>query len=180
MSRQHLVERLIDLEDRVYRLYCTFGDCMTFQAGVRFLWKCMAEDERRHLTTLQRSEQLVDLAQAPPAIPEKTFVEVTAKLEAAELAVQRAELTLDEAFRHALSLESSELNRLDESWFHSFPPAVGEILSLLTPPEDEHIRRLVEAVQAFSQDTRLHDQATQMWIAHQRRKDRAPNKTPLT
>ena len=169
MNPHQLLERLIELERRVHRIYCALGDCPTFQAGVRFLWKCLAEDERRHLATLQRSEQLLNLAQAPPAIAEEVFIDVTAKLEAAEHAVQQSELTLDEAFQHALNLEGSELNRLDESWFGSFPPAVRDVLGLLAPTEDEHLRRLVEAVQTSSQDRGLHDQATQLWIDHQRR-----------
>lgn len=168
MKPQHLLERLVDLERRVYGIYCTLGDCTTFPAGVRFFWKCMAEDEHRHLAILHRSAQLLDLVESPPSVPEEILTEVEAKIAAAETALQSSDIPLDDAFRQALVLESSELNRLDEDWFHGFQPAIGEMLRLLAPGEDEHLRRLVEAVQASSHDKALHDQATQMWIAHQR------------
>ena len=179
MNPQHLLERLIDLERRVYRIYCTLGDCTTFQAGTRFFWKCMAEDEQRHLAVLQRSAQLLDLVESPPSVPEEILTDVDAKIEAAEIAVQSSGIPLDDAFRHALVLESSELNRLDEVWFHGFQPAIGEMLRVFAPSEDEHLRRLVEAVQASSHEKALHDQATQIWIAHQQHQSGSAERNPL-
>ena len=179
MNPHHLLERLIDLERRVYRIYCTLGDYTTFQAGTRFFWKCMAEDEQRHLAVLQRSTQLLDLVESAPSVPEEILTDVEAKIEAAEIAVQSSDIPLDDAFHHALVLESSELNRLDETWFQGFEPAVGEVLRLLAPGEDEHLRRLVEAVQASSDEKALHDQATQIWIAHHQRRSDAAERNPL-
>jgi len=130
----------------------------------------MAEDERHHLAILERSAGLLDVMDAPPEVPEEVLVGVATKLVAAEAAVQRPDLSSDEALRQALILESSELNSLDEAWFGGFRPTLGSLLQAMAPEEEVHIRRLVEAAQAFSADTALHAQATAVWVAYQQQR----------
>jgi hypothetical protein len=96
------------------------------------------------------------------------FHEIDQQVTAAEEAVSRTDVSADDALRHAMRLESSELNRLDESWFHTFPPSLGALLTLLTPENNLHLRHLVEAVHASSADKALHEQATSLWVKHQR------------
>jgi len=131
--------------------------------AVRCFWHCMAEDERHHLALLERSGGLLDLMESPPEVAEEVFAGIEAKITAAEAAVQRAGLSTDEALRQALILEGSEVNGLDEAWFHSFRPALGSLLQALIPEEEVHIRRLVEAVHTFSTDTALQHQAAVLW-----------------
>ena len=170
MSPRLLLDRLIDFERRARRLYLALGDRAEFPAELRFFWNCMAEDERHHLAILERSAGLLDLMESPPTVSEDTLAAVEAKVATAEAAVRRPELSADEALRQALSLEGSELNSLDEAWFQGFRPTLGSLLQAMAPEEEVHLRRLVEAAQAFSVDKALHNQATAVWAAYQQQR----------
>jgi rubrerythrin len=170
MNPRLLLDRLIECERRVRRVYLTLGDRTDFPAEVRFFWNCMAEDERHHLAILERSASLLDLMDSPPETSEEALTGVAAKIAAAEAAVERPDLSSDEAFRQALNLESSEPNSLDEAWFGGFRPTLGSLLQAMAPEEEMHIHRLIEAAQAFSADTALHSQAVEVWLAYQQQR----------
>jgi hypothetical protein len=177
MSPRGLLERLAECERRVRRLYLNLGDRTTFPAEVRFFWNCMAEDERHHLAILERSAGLLDLMESPPQVNDAQLSTVEATVAAAETVVERPEVGSDDAFRQALVLEGSELNRLDEEWFRGFRPTLSILLQAMTPEEEIHIRRLVEAVHAFSRDKALQQQAATLWITYQQQQSGA-SKTP--
>jgi len=167
MNPRGLVERLADFERRVHRLYLSLGDRATFSAEVRFFWNCMAEDERHHLAILERSIGLLDLMESPPQASEARLNRVEATVTAAEAAIGQPEVSSDEAFRQALILEGSELNSLDAAWFQGFRPTLSALLQAMTPEEEVHLRRLVEAVHAFSTDKALQQQAATLWTTYQ-------------
>jgi hypothetical protein len=93
-----------------------------------------------------------------------------AKVGAAEAAISRSDLSSDEAFRLTLMLEDAELNSLDEAWFQGFRPKQGSLLQVMLPEEEVHIRRVVEAVQAFSTDEVLQRQAAALWSTYERQR----------
>jgi len=167
MTPRGLLERLADFERRVLRAYLSLGDRATFPAEVRFFWNCMADDERRHLAILERSAGLLDMMDIPPSISTPTLAAVETKVAAAEAAMTRVGLTNDEALQQALILEGSELNSLDDDWIRGFRPALGALLQAMMPEEAAHIRRLVKAVQAFSADAALQQQAAALWSTYQ-------------
>ena len=117
---------------------------------------------------LERSRHLIDPQETVPQAPGTVFREVDLQVTAAEEAGGSTDVSADDALRHAMLLESSELNRLDESWLHTFPPPLGALLTLPTPEDNLHLRRLVEAVHAFGTDKALHEQATSLWVKYQR------------
>jgi len=166
MTPRGLLERLVDFERRIRRLYLTLGDQTAFPADVRFFWHAMAEDERHHLAILERSAGLLDLMDVPPQASEQTLSTLEAKVAAAEAAAARPQLSSDEALTQALILEGSELNSLDEAWFGGFRPTLGALLQAMWPEEEVHIRRLVETVQTFSTDPALQQQAAALWSAY--------------
>jgi hypothetical protein len=167
MGPRGLLERLADFERRVRHVYLSLGDRATFPAEVRFFWNCMAEDERHHLAILERSAGLLDLMHSPPQVSEARLNRVEATVAAAETAMGQPEVSSDEAFRQALLLEGSELNSLDAAWFQGFRPTLNALLQAMTPEEEIHLRRLVEAVPMFSTDKALQEQAATLWTAYQ-------------
>lgn len=177
MMPRGLLERLVDFERRIRRVYLMLGDRTAFPAEARFFWNSMAEDERHHLAILERSVGLLDLMELPPQVSERTLSAIEAKVVAAEVAVERSELSNDEAFTHALILEGSELNSLDEAWFGGFRPTLGALLHVMWPEEEVHIRRLVEAVQTFSTDATLQQQAAVLWSAFNQQYSRSSEHT---
>jgi hypothetical protein len=177
MNPRVLFERLADFERRVRHLYLGLGDRVTFPAEIRFFWNCMAEDEQHHLAILERSVGLLDLMAAPPHVDAAQLDRVEATVRAAEATLSHPEVSSDDAFRQALLVEGSELNRLDAAWFAGFAPPLRVLLQAMTPEEDIHLRRLVEAVHAYSKDKALHQQATMLWMTYQRQHPRTL-KTP--
>lgn len=163
MTPYGLLEHLVDFERRIRHLYLRLGDRASFPAEVRFFWNAMAEDERHHLAILERSAGLLDLMEAPPQVSEHTLATLEAKIAAAEAAVARPELSSDEALTHALILEGSELNNLDEAWFGGFRPTLGSLLQAMWPEEEVHINRLVEAARTFSASAAVQQQAVALW-----------------
>jgi hypothetical protein len=130
----------------------------------------MAEDERRHVLVLQRSTTVQDLQESTPVGSDDLFQEIDQQLAAAEADLGQIDIGVDEALRHAVRLESLELNRLGDAWFHSFPPALRTVLTALLPEDNVHLRHLLEAVHAFSSDKALHEQAVSLWMKYQRLK----------
>src|SRR5882672_2382812 len=178
MSPRSLLERLADFERRVRHLYLSLGDRATFSAEVRFFWNCMGEDERHHLAILERSTGLLDLIELPPQVSEAQLNSVEATVTAAEVAIGKSEVSSDEAFRQALILEGSELNSLDTAWFQGFRPTLSALLQAMTPEEEIHLRRLVEAVHAFSTDKALQQQAAILWTTYQHQQSGALEMPP--
>lgn len=170
MTPRGLFERLIDFERRVRRLYLQWGNTADFSAELRFFWNCMAEDEQHHIAILERSVGLLDMMKSPPQISDDSLSAVEEKIAAAEAAARQATLSGDEALRHALILEGSELNRLDETWFRAFRPTLTTLLQAMMPEEEVHLRRLVEVVHELSSDEALQDQATALWSSYQRQR----------
>lgn len=168
MKPEEFLARLLDYERRVGNLYRALGNHASFPVDLRSFWHRMAEDERHHVAVLERSRHLINLQQAAPQAADSVFHEIDQQVAAAEAAVSHTDLSVDEALRYAMRLESSELNRLDGSWFHTFPPSLSAMLTLLTPEDNVHLQRLVEAVHAFSLDKALHEHATSLWVKHQR------------
>ena len=168
MTPRSLFERLIDFERRVLQLYRQWGNTKEFSAEMRFFWNCMAEDEQHHIAILERSVSLLDMIDEPPHISEESLSTVAEKIAAAETEAQQKTLSSDEALGHALQLEGSELNRLDEAWFRAFRPTLTTLLQAMMPEEEIHLRRLVEIVHELSVDKALQEQATALWSAYQR------------
>ena len=169
MDPQILLEQLIDFERRVRRLYLAYGNRSEFPAEIRFFWDNMAEDERGHAAILQRSAGFLDLIESPPHVSEQTLAHIAAKITHAEADVGQPQLSSDEAFHQALLIEGSELNSLDEAWFHGLRPALGTLLRAIAPEEEDHIRRLVGAIHAFSMDKARRNQAADLWVAYLRK-----------
>ena len=153
------IERLLNLERRVCHIYQTLAGNESFAAEARAFWRDMAEDEKQHHIILERSAGLLNFAAEPPDLSQAQIQQLQATLEAAEYACGRPEVTSDEALRHALALESSELNQLDDKWLSGFHPKLTSLSNALLPAHDIHLRRLADAVAKFSADETLHRQA---------------------
>jgi hypothetical protein len=130
----------------------------------------MAEDEQRHAAVLERSPASLTVMDSPASASENALAILEAKVGAAEAAVRHTELSRDEALRLTLMLEDSQLSSLDEIWFQGLRPTLGSLLQMMLPEEETHIRRVVEAVQAFSTDQALHHQAAALWATYERQR----------
>ena len=170
MTPRGLFERLIDFERRVRHLYQQWGKRAEFSADLRFFWNCMAEDEQHHIAILERSVGLLDMMESPPQISEESLSAIETLIATAEAAARQEKLSNEEALRHTLLLEGSELNQLDETWFRAFRPTLTTLLQAMMPEEEVHLRRLIEVVHELSADKALQEQAASLWSAYQRQR----------
>lgn len=170
MDPSLLLDRLADFERRVFQVYEALTERSEFPSAVRFFWTCMAQDERCHAAILERSHPALKVTESPPETSENAIAILEAKVEAAEAAVRRPDLSSDEAFRLTLMLEDAELNTLDEVWFHGLRPTLGSLLETMLPEAEVHVRRVVEAVQTSSLDHTLLRQAAMLWSTYERQK----------
>ncbi|MBM4255051.1 MAG: hypothetical protein FJ147_04050 [Deltaproteobacteria bacterium] len=173
MTTLEFLHRLLECERRVSAVYRTFGNCPTFASELRAFWQQMAEDERRHVFILQRSTTVLDLRAADAQMSPDAFSAIEQQLADAEMLLGQPNISGEEALRQAVLLEGSELNRLSDDWFRSFPPALRALLTGLMPEDNVHLRHLLEAVHAFSVNKVLQEQATALWLQYQRAKARA-------
>jgi hypothetical protein len=179
MKPELLLDRLVDFERRVRRMYLALSDRTDFPADVRFFWNCMAEDERDHAALLGYSPALLDVRDSPPETSENALAILEAKVGTAEAAVAQPALSRDEALRVTLMLEDAELNTLDEVWFQGLRPKLGSLLQAMLPEEEVHIRRVVDAVQAFSTEESLQRQAAALRSTYERqRRQYSPPSAP--
>ena len=167
MSIRLLIDRLLRFERRIRRIYLTLSDRSEFPAKVRAFWKNLAEEENQHRAFLEQTAGLLNFMASPPAIPEAALTSMDEKIAAVEAAVQQSDLSIDDALRQALILEDAELRQLDNNWLKGFHPSAGALLHARMPREETHLRRLYEAISAFSTDKALHKQAEAMWSTYQ-------------
>ena len=166
MTSYRLFEHLLALERRVRHLYDLLSRRQQFPAELRGMWEAMAGDETHHIVSLERSAHLFSVMDFPPSIPDQVLASVEAVLATAEDTIQQPSIGCDDAFRQALRIEGSELNRLEEAWMQGFRPTTALLLQTLAPEAPSHIRRLVDAVHSFSSDTALHAEADALWARY--------------
>lgn len=159
MNLRRLIERLLHLRRRVRGVYLMLGERAEFPAGLRAVWKFMANEKDHQRVFLERSAGLLNFVSSLPEVCEVTLRKVEAQLATAEAVARQPSLSVDEALRHALILEGSELANLVNAWVQGFSPALESLLHAHMPDEEALLRRLVEATQEFSADPTVHDQA---------------------
>ncbi len=162
------VDRLLMLERRVCRIYRNWAANERFPADLRSFWGDMAEDEKQHITTLERSAGLLNFAVAPLDTSTAQIEKIEAKISSPEGVSDEPELSVDQALSHAIALEGSELNQLDNSWLEGFHPDLGKLLQAWTPAHEEHIRRLSDAVYRFARNENLHKEASALLSEYER------------
>jgi|GEM_PF-7024156 len=173
MTPYRLLERLLELEQRVRRVYIVLSQRQQFSAELRVMWNAMAEDEMHHIVTLERSAHLFSVMDTPPTIPDYVLASVQATIATAEATAQQLSLTSDQAFHQALMIEGSELNRLDEAWVHAFRSTTSLLLQTLAPQTPTHIRRLTDAVHRFSTNTTVLAEADALWAQYEKPRQQA-------
>lgn len=170
MNFQPFVERLIKLIRRIRRVYVDLSARTEFSAELCTFWDGMAEDACHTLTLLEQSAEFLHFMELSLDIPESTLTNIELKLAVAEAAAQQADLSADEALRHTLTLENSELKAVVKAWYQGFQPSLEVLLQARIPEEERHLRCLVDTVQTCSTDAMLHDRATAMWSVYQHQK----------
>lgn len=156
------VDSLLSLERRVCRVYQGWAANENLSAGLRSFFKVMADEEKQHLAILEHSAGLLNFAAAPPPDAAAQIAAIEAHVSMAERAKDKPDVGVEEALGHALALESSELNQLDDAWLRGFNPDLGKLRQAWTPAHQEHIQRLCRAVDEFTANDNLRREAAEL------------------
>jgi hypothetical protein len=167
MHLQPFVERLIKLTRRIRRVYVNLIARTEFSAELYTCWNGMAEEACQTVRLLEQSAQFLHFMECAPDALEAALTNIETQLAIAEAAAQQTDLSADEALRHTLSLENSELKAVVKAWCQGFQPSLEVLLQDRIPEEERQLRRLVDTVQTCSTDAALHDRATAMWSVYQ-------------
>lgn len=159
-------ERLMHFEWRVRQVYLALSERIDLPEALRFFCRCMAEDERKDISVLERATHWQQTLERVPAVPEATLVEVEQSVCTAEELAAQAVLTGDDVLRLALHIEGSTLKRLDQMWLRGFRPTIAHILQELAADAEVRTRRLIEAIHTFGLDPSLREEVSSLWAEH--------------
>ncbi len=138
---------LIDLEERVARLYTHFYGKFSDLPVVAGIWWEMALDEHGHAGVLKMVKELAD--------PKGQVADIRGRLrplQAAIRACERAaagELGLSQALAMAVRLERSELDRLGRETVQAIGGDLPPIPRSAFAPHEAHLERLMRTVRKF-------------------------------
>ncbi len=195
MRIHEALDRLIDLEQRVARLYTQFYGKFSDLPAVASIWWEMALDEHEHAGVLTMVRELAE--------PKGQVADIRGRLRPLEAAIrvcERAaagEVTLSQALAMAVRLERSELDQLGRETVRAIGGDLPPIPRSAFAPHEAHLERLMRTVRKFggeevareawelSPEARRHSRAPDAWrplgraktVAVPRRKGKATART---
>ncbi len=141
------LDQLIELEERVGRLYTRFYGKFNDLPAVAGIWWEMALDEHEHAGVLKMVKELAD-----PRGRVDNILHRLRPLQAMIKACERAaagDVTLSEALAMAVRLERSELDRLGRETVEAIGGDLPPIPRSAFAPHEAHLERLMRTVRKF-------------------------------
>ena len=147
MRIQAALDQLIDLEERVGRLYTHFYRKFTDDPAVAGLWWEMALEEHEHAGILTMVKELAD--------PKGQVADIRGRLRPLQAMIRASErraareIALSEALAMAVRLERSELDRLGRETVQAIGANLPPIPPSAFAPHEAHLGRLMRTVRKF-------------------------------
>ncbi len=147
MRIHEALDHLIDLEERVGRLYTHFYGKFSDLPAVGGIWWEMALDEHGHAGVLKMVKELTD--------PKGRLADIRGRLRPLQAAIRACErmaardVTLSQALAMAVRLERSELDRLGRETVQSIGGELPPIPRSAFAPHEAHLERLMRTVRKF-------------------------------
>jgi hypothetical protein len=141
------LDALIELEERVARLYTDFYGRFAHMPAVAGIWWEMALEEHEHAGVLKMVRQLVD--------PRSRVADVRGRLRPVQEAIHACEraaardIALTQALAMAVRLERSELDRLGQETLKAVGGGDLHLPTAAFAPHAAHLARLMRTVRKF-------------------------------
>lgn len=141
------LDQLIELEERVGRLYTHFYGRFSDLPAVAGIWWEMALDEHEHAGVLKMVKELAD--------PRGRVVDIQRRLRPLQALIKACErtaagdITLSQALAMAVRLERSELDRLGRETVQAIGGDLSPIPRSAFAPHEAHLERLMRTVRKF-------------------------------
>ncbi len=147
-------ERFAEIERLVSKVYFRFSHLFLNQPELRDFWWQMARDEEQHACILLACKAIIENFQheaVDPGIGREKADELEKQINS-YLNRGTPTITLDEAFKIALVIESSELDAIYSKLLNSCGPEIAKTMEHVGVPASVQRRKLSWAALRFSRD----------------------------
>jgi hypothetical protein len=166
VSEMHFdpLEGFAEIERLVSKIYFRFSHLFLDQPALRDFWWHMALDEDQHAAILMACRDVVQNYEdeaLDPSISKKRADELKAQLES-YLRRGTPSIAIEEAFRIALEIETSEIDAIYSKLVSLGGPKIGKTMENLGVPAIVQRQKLKAALSRFCKDPQLLQAAEQL------------------
>ncbi len=151
------LERFAGIERLAAKVYFRFSHLFLRHADLREFWWQMAMDEEQHASVLLACKTIIgNIPHEPmdPSINQQTAGHFEAQLQS-YLSKGTQSITVENAFKIALEMETSELNVIYNKLLQSCGPKVAQTLAKFGVPASVQRAKLKAAILRFSMEPKL-------------------------
>jgi len=152
------LEGFAEIERLSAKVYFRFSHLFLHHPELRDFWWQMAMDEEKHSSTLLACKEMITKYAdkfKDPSIGKEKAEELKERIND-YLSKGTASITIEEAFKIALDMESSELDVTYKKLLHLGGPKIAKSLGHLLVPASIQRQKLKSAILRFSNDPELH------------------------
>lgn len=158
------LEGFAEIERLVSKIYFRFSHLFLDQPALRDFWWHMALDEDQHASILLACKEMVQNYEdetLDPSISKKRADELKAELQS-YLSRGTPSIAVEEAFRIALEIETSEIDAIYSKLVSLGGPKIGKTMENLGVPASVQRQKLKAALLRFCKDPQLLQAAEQL------------------
>ncbi len=162
--RFDLLERFAEVERLVAKVYFRFSHLFLHHPELRDFWWQMAMDEEQHASILLACKEMIENYEdesIDPSITREKADQLKALI-TAYLSRGTRSLGVEEAFKIALEIESSEIDAIYSKLLHLGGPKIASIMQNLGVPASVQRQKLKSALGRFCKDPELLTAAQQL------------------
>jgi hypothetical protein len=157
--------RFAEIERLVSKIYYRFSHIFLTRPELRDFWWEMAQEEEQHACILQACRALIENYEdetLDPTISRDKALELGLRLNSF-LAQGSASLNVEEAFRIALDIESSEIDAIYSKLLQLGGPQIGKTMENLGVPASAQRQKLKAALRRFCSNPDLLNAAERLY-----------------
>ncbi|MFQ5682727.1 MAG: hypothetical protein ACE5HC_05575 [Candidatus Binatia bacterium] len=151
------LERFAEVERLVSKVYFRFSHLFLHHPELRDFWWYMARDEEQHSAILLACEKMIE------SFPDEAVDPSIGREKADQLSAQIMDylskgtpsITIDEAFKIALEIETSEIDTIYNKLVHLGGPKIAKTMENLGVPASVQRQKLKAALPRYCKDPNL-------------------------
>ncbi len=151
------LQRFAEIELRVSKIYFRFSHLFLHHPQLRDFWWQMAKEEEQHSSILLACEQMIEnyLDEAlDPSINQEKADQLKTQINN-YLSKGTPSISMEEAFKIALEIESSEIDAIYSKLLHLGGPKIAKTMENLGVPASVQRQKLKSAIVRFCKDPEL-------------------------
>ena len=158
------LQRFADIERLVSKVYFRFSHLFLHHTELRDFWWEMAVEEEEHASILLACKQMIENYEdeaIDPTITQEKADQLGEQIRS-YLSKGTPSISIEEAFRTALEIETSEIDAIYSKLLHLGGPKIAKTLENLGVPASVQRQKLKSALQRFCEDPQLLSAAQQL------------------